>query len=390
MATPYILPQMLKDAPLGIDWTSVGSVYTTPLDNTAALWDVCWIATGTVDRSVYMPLRATGEVETLEGPTFRVTIDRWTGVARAIMSHWPVINVLGARYSPTGAYPRAWSQIPSNMMSIFEPLNQLLSGTELGISGGDGSNTIEIAPGYVTASYGRKGTTIQLAYENGWPHAGILPQGTVSGVAVQRNNRILVFPEGKNPSTLLQPTLPLTDKYSAFAFDTKVISINGQTVTISKTPLSTVETDTLYLGYNKGATRLRVDDVTAFAGTRPRIYDGAYNEQITVTSVTATTPIELLPTVISNGGTGYITLASPTRYDHFCGDPAVSLVTTIPDAVRSACYFFAAAYALSRGSTATSLQSIPGSMGRTPGPTIAPDGYTKQAEHRLANFIRII
>lgn len=97
-----------------------------------------------------------------------------------------------------------------------------------------------------------------------------------------------------------------------------------------------------------GATSIDVDEVAAWmpddVGATGVIYDGAGQEAVTVTGASATQ------------GPGTLTLASPLTADH----AADTLTTTMPPSIIWAASLFAAAEALTRGATATTVQQTPG------------------------------
>lgn len=102
-----------------------------------------------------------------------------------------------------------------------------------------------------------------------------------------------------------------------------------------------------------GATTLPVNDCTGWAitnyqgtytGATGSIVDGGYQESIHVTAASAT------------AGPGTLTLSSALAYNHAAG----IVVTTMPSSVQQACIYFAAAEALTRGATATTIHSVGG------------------------------
>lgn len=112
-----------------------------------------------------------------------------------------------------------------------------------------------------------------------------------------------------------------------------------------------------------GATTIQVDDVTGFAGAAVVIYDGAQTERVTVTSVSATTPL----TLPNGGGTapagpGTLTLSAGTTFSHAGGTPSTVVITAIPADVLWATILATTAQALEAGITSISIQNIPGSL----------------------------
>lgn len=395
--TPYILPSMLKDlAPLGIDWDSIPDAAATPQENLAALLDICYIATDAIDSHCFQPLRSTADVEELNGPDQRLYVENSTGIAVAQMEHWPVTDVLGVQIAQSAQFPPQWQLLPSTAARPRQASAQFLGGSFLGSSGSDGMNMIEIQPGYIVWNGipgvgGRNAYKAQIAYENGWPTAGLLPTATATGTTDGVSNVItdVTVPEGLVVGTplaavydqtgdpIIQPGSLVTD------FD-----VDANTITIS---LLTMYADTnvaLSFGYPAGVTSLIVDDVTGMAGTGPTIFNGQYSETVRVLSGTADAPIEVLPTIFAQIGEGVLTLATPTRRPHVGSSPAQALVSAMPSNVRLAGYYYAGAQALQRGSTSFTVQALPDSTlpgGGTPSIGV----FTKMAEDQLKNFPRI-
>lgn len=112
-----------------------------------------------------------------------------------------------------------------------------------------------------------------------------------------------------------------------------------------------------------GATTLSVDNVTGFAGANALIHDGASSEEISVTSVTATTQ-QVLP---NSGGTapagpGTLTLATPLQFAHAGGSPPGVVVSSIPSDVIWATILAATVQALESGINAITIQNVHGSQ----------------------------
>lgn len=133
---------------------------------------------------------------------------------------------------------------------------------------------------------------------------------------------------------------------------------------------------------NIGDTVLHVDDTTGWATTSEAtgvtgvtgvIYDAGAQEvaQATATSTTS--------------GPGTVTLASPLTYPHL----ADTLFTSLPGSIMWAVTELAAAQALTRGATATTVQQIPGGGGSTGG-VMKVAGLMEQAKADLAPFRRVI
>jgi hypothetical protein len=130
-----------------------------------------------------------------------------------------------------------------------------------------------------------------------------------------------------------------------------------------------------------GDTSIQVDDCTGWALTTPfsavtgaagTVYDSGQQElaQVTAASVTS--------------GPGTLTLASPLAFSH----ARSVIVSTLPQSVMWAIILFASGMALTRGATATTVQSIPGA-GSSTGTQKSSD-LISQAKALLAPFRRVI
>jgi len=100
-----------------------------------------------------------------------------------------------------------------------------------------------------------------------------------------------------------------------------------------------------------GSSVVQVDDCTGWApvtsggqGATGVLKDSSDQEPVTVTAASTT------------AGPGTLTLASPLEFGHGAG----VLLTTIPEQLQQATILFAAAQALVRGATATTIQTISG------------------------------
>jgi hypothetical protein len=101
-----------------------------------------------------------------------------------------------------------------------------------------------------------------------------------------------------------------------------------------------------------GATSLPVNDCTGWAitnyygttGATGRIPDWGQQEAIHVTAASTT------------AGPGNLTLSTELNYPHQAG----TLVTTLPGSIEQACIYFAAAEALTRGATSTTIHAVGG------------------------------
>ena len=102
-----------------------------------------------------------------------------------------------------------------------------------------------------------------------------------------------------------------------------------------------------------GDTTISVNDTTGwalsnyygtFTGATGRVVDSGQQEAVHVTASSTT------------AGPGTLTLSSALNYPHQAG----TLVTTMPASVEQACIYFAAAEALTRGATSTTIHAVGG------------------------------
>lgn len=161
---------MLQRAPTGIPWNMIPFAGATAQEMLAEQTNICWRASNDADRVCNQPLRATFDVEEEVGPDFRVT-SHITG-ATLLASRWPILGIVGGQWSPAATFPPAWSPIPGSAMRAR---TQLIGtyGTSAPGAAGSGPSEIQISPGYLPSYAGRDSWRVQVAYINGWPHAGI-------------------------------------------------------------------------------------------------------------------------------------------------------------------------------------------------------------------------
>jgi hypothetical protein len=102
-----------------------------------------------------------------------------------------------------------------------------------------------------------------------------------------------------------------------------------------------------------GSMTLPLDDCTGWAignyygtytGATGTIKDSGQQEAVHVTTASVT------------AGPGIVTLTAPTAYPHQAG----TVVSTLPRSVEQACIYFAAAEALTRGATSTTIHAVGG------------------------------
>lgn len=171
MTSPYVTPSIIANAPTGVPWTIIPESGASNLAKFAEQTNMCWRTTADVDRICNQPLRATLDTEEEVGPDFRLTIDS-QGVAHLLASRWPILSVIGAQVSPAAAFPPSWQVLPPNSVRRGSGVIGAYGTTTPG-TGAQGQVELDIAPGWVTWYAGRNGTRLQVAYLNGWPHAGL-------------------------------------------------------------------------------------------------------------------------------------------------------------------------------------------------------------------------
>lgn len=185
MTSPYITPAIIATAPTGVPWSIIPAPGASALAAYAEQNNMCWRSTDEIDRICNQPLRATLDVEQETGPDLRITIENTTGIAHMRASRWPVLQVIGAQVSPAAAFPPTWTVLPAGKVRTR---TQLIGAYGTTTPGADatGPSEFAIAPGYVTAWGGRNNTMVQVAYVNGWPHAGL------TATAAQNAQQLLV------------------------------------------------------------------------------------------------------------------------------------------------------------------------------------------------------
>lgn len=125
------------------------------------------------------------------------------------------------------------------------------------------------------------------------------------------------------------------------------------------------------------ATAIRVDDITGWSGAAGTIYGGQAQEVILCTAVTP----DIAGAV---AGPGTLTLSTPLAFAHGPG----TLVTCLPAAAMQACIYYSVALALTRGATATAVQSVSG--GASGGGAQSSTDLIKMGDDLMHSFIRVL
>lgn len=172
--TPYVTPSMITNAPTGISWSIIPFPKSTNKQQMAEQYNMCYRATSIVDGCINQIFRCTVDNEQRSGPgDYRINVEQATGNIRWTLSRYPIVRILAGQVSANATFPRQWTQIPSTMMDIEDPVIGIYGSSAPGGSGSAGGQSILIGGGYASWALGRKGYRFAVSYENGWPHAGI-------------------------------------------------------------------------------------------------------------------------------------------------------------------------------------------------------------------------
>jgi hypothetical protein len=127
-----------------------------------------------------------------------------------------------------------------------------------------------------------------------------------------------------------------------------------------------------------GATSIHIDDCTGWgpppggtSGAGGIMYDQAGQEAILVTAASATS------------GPGTLTLATALQFNHDYG----VMVSAMPGAIQQAVILLAVSQAIVRGSTATTVQAVPGS---SVGPGATQKQFVDAAKMLLSTYRRVV
>jgi hypothetical protein len=133
-------------------------------------------ATARADGYCKQVLRATAATEQLYGPDYYVTVQNGSGLGRAILSFWPVLQITSVQVSPN-VFPRQWVTVPSGFWDIERPAITFY-GTVAPSAAPVGGQAILISQGYVSWWNGRNGFAVRVSYINGWPHTSLTATAT--------------------------------------------------------------------------------------------------------------------------------------------------------------------------------------------------------------------
>jgi hypothetical protein len=291
---------MIKNASVGVPWDQLPYLGASEEAQLQELYAIVWRSTSIVDSYCNGVLRSTIDNETLTGPgTARFGFQQGSGLGFLYMRRWPVTAVLGIQMSWNRSFPREWSTIPAGQYDINHPLINMYADTA-SATAPDGGSSILVNP------------------------CALYPAAVGGSIYA--------------PARARQPvrnSLRLIVSYT-----------NGW----PHTSLTTAA--------DAGASAIEVDDVTGWTGAAGFMYDGASTEPISVTAVSAISPVEL-PNGIgtAQAGPGTLTLASPLAFSHDVG----VLTTALPANVLDAAILASAAQVIGQGIQAIAVQTLSGS-----------------------------
>lgn len=162
-------------------------------------------ATHAIDEYCTQVLRATVDVEEMQGPDFWLTVQR-TGMARMQLARFPVLGgaagITKVEWAVSNTFPLQYNTVPTGMYTL-ENIRPGVLGTNAPDSAGVGSVALLVAPGFVDWRYGRNGYRLRATYMNGWPHGQLTSSATlaattlalddVTGYAVGGNTKAAIF-----------------------------------------------------------------------------------------------------------------------------------------------------------------------------------------------------
>lgn len=299
LGTPYVTPQVVMNAPTGVGWQSIPEPQSPLPAQEAEATAILWRATSMVDTYTSQVLRATVANEQLTGPGApRFGYMPGTDQFLLTMRQWPISEILAIQYAQNRP-PLAWNTVASTAYLINHPLVGEYTDTA-SATAPDGGWSIQLDP-YAVGSAGSTPLFGGLSLLRRW---------------------------GRNSLRLL------------------VSYTNGWPHTSLTAPAAA------------GARTVSVDDVTGWAGASGFVYDGASTEQISVTAVSAASPLSLPNGVgTAQTGPGTVTFSSPLAFSH----PVGALVSALPANVMQATILIATSQVLDSGIEAISAQTLSGS-----------------------------
>ena len=216
--------------------------------------------------------------------------------------------------------------------------------------------SVQVSP---NAVFPRQWTSLQSGqWDIEWPPLGLYGTNAPSGAG--EGGQSIILPPGTTGWWL-----------GRNGYQVKVQYVNGW----PHTGLTTAAT--------AGLNTIQVDDCTGWTitseatgvtGATGQVYDSGSQEVIQVTAATV------------QSGPGTLTLANPLTFNHDAG----TMVTTLPQSIIWATILFCSSIALTRGATATTVQTIPGGSGTAGSGMKGMSDLSGEAELLLNPFRRTI
>lgn len=293
---PYISPTTLITAPTGIDWSTLGDPAADPTP--AENMAEVWNMCG----------RATARVDGYINQTLRATTD-------VELVHGPDYRVTVGPASGGSYLTPYWGNsgaLNARIILSRWPILQV--------------SNVQVCPNNL---WPRQWTALPAGFfEPEMPPIGLY--GSVSPGGSAEGGQAILVGGGY-----------INKKYGRNGWAIEVSYVNGYPHCSLTSPVLA------------GATTIPVNDCTGWAianyygtytGATGRIVDSGQQEAIHVTASSVT------------AGPGTLTLSSALNYPHQAG----TLASTMPSSIEQACIYFAAAEALTRGATSTTIHAVGG------------------------------
>lgn len=171
MATPYITPDMLVNAPTGVAWATIPVMNASPEQKAAELLRICRRATAWADSYCNQVLRATINTEELEGPDMRMVVR--PNDIRVQLALFPVARIMGVDVASAGTFPRQWNSLDDGQWDLEYTSPGGPVGSNTPGAAGVGPASIVMPRQTVSWMRGRNNARVRVQYVNGWPHAGL-------------------------------------------------------------------------------------------------------------------------------------------------------------------------------------------------------------------------
>ncbi len=171
----YVTPELLTQAPTGIQWSTIPpGKDVSEGQRIAEQANICARATALVDEACAQPLRATVDPLILYGPGVRVSAPQTcsTQPAVLILKRWPVLEVVSVQVTPNTLPAGQTTTVPAGSFAVQNPA-QGLYGSIAPTAAAEGGQGILVSSQYINWAYGRNGYAIEVSYVNGWPHTSL-------------------------------------------------------------------------------------------------------------------------------------------------------------------------------------------------------------------------